>query len=145
MNQYQLAMERAAERTRTHWGRAAAQTRAHFARHPECLREVVAVREDGQVIRGEALVNVERRCLPGWFDLVVRPRERRQPIIWHYWDEDAEHYSSVDMSARVAAWSEACQAAAKSQAEEARAQAARQLPLVGFVPARVPAGLALGV
>jgi hypothetical protein len=79
MNSFLQVLSATAKDRRTHYERVAIQTRQHFARHPECRRQIISMDDEGCVTRGKGEIDVERRCQPGWFTQDMWKGNRFQP------------------------------------------------------------------
>jgi hypothetical protein len=106
MNRYLQVLENAARDCQAHDERAAVQTRAHFDAHPECMRKILAMDDDGNVKRGQSFIDVEARCRSGWFTKPmwtqdaddVRPLEARHSQTHGYWYrvDDLRHADTAE-------------------------------------------------
>ena len=93
MNQFQAALAQANRDYHSHYDRAARQTRQHFQTHPDCTRKILSMDEEGNVRRGQMLIDVDARCKPGWFTRAMwkqdedgsRPMESSRSIQRGYW------------------------------------------------------------
>ena len=168
MNQFQAALAQANRDYHSHYDRAARQTRQHFQTHPDCTRKILSMDEEGNVRRGQMLIDVEARCKPGWFTRAMwkqdedscRPMESARAVSRGYWYrvDDLKHPGrygdqpgTVEMSqfmeasVRIDTMVKAAKAAQRAEVLRRRQERREQRQKTFILPATVGGALRIGL